>query len=413
VRLPVRCAGDPQIGSPTHFASPSAVPREAQGEVEGIALYCRCMSVVSTSPAGGAWFRDDVMQLREWRTNLVHRLPPVPVRECTIGSAPTCSIRLADDSNQVSRLHARLVPDHGRWRLLDTGSTNGILVEGHQSPDVLLQPGVEVRLGGVTLIAESAAVLELRSFLCRLLGWSIAAQESVNVALRTLRQVNAGDAPLLLCGDGDLSEVALGLHTRSPRRQHPFVFCHPKQKSAPRSPRHPARHPAVEPGATRALAAAGRGTVCFRSSKLPADFSVLSLSRRSQPTQVQIIICASGLDEASAFRAAAIPIPPLRLRHGELGRIIDEYASDACSWIEGASKFALPPEDRQWIADYAADSIPEIEKGASRLIALRVAGSVLGAASLLGIHHSSLLRWIARRELPIPTERLLGYVTQK
>lgn len=283
------------------------------------------------------------------------------------------------------------------------------MVEGHQSPDVLLQPGLEVRLGGVTLMAESAAMIELRGFLCRLLGWSIAAQESVNVALRTLRQVNAGDAPLLLCGEGDLAEVARGLHARSPRRQHPFVFCDPKQKSAPPSP----RLPAVEPSAARALATAERGSVCFRSNKLPEDFAVLSLSRRSQPTLVQIIICAAGLDEVSAFRAAPIPIPSLRSRKDELGRIIDEYAKDACSWIEGACKLSLPPEDRRWIADYSAESLAEVEKGANRLIALRVAGSALGAASLLGIHHSSLLRWIARRELPIPTERLLGYTTQK
>lgn len=367
------------------------------------------MSLLSTSPSGGAWFRDDVVQLREWQTNLVHRLPPIPVQECTIGSSRTCSIRLADDSNQVSRLHARLLPDHGRWRLSDMGSRNGILVEGHQSPEVVLQPGLEVRIGGVTLLAESHATIELRHFLCRLLGWSTPAQESVNVALRTLRMVNAGDAPLLLCGDGDLSEVARGLHARSPRRQSPFVFCSPKRAST----RASSRHPAIEPTATAALAAAEGGTICFRSTKLPEDFAVLSPARRSQSSKVQIIVCAAGLDEVSAFRAAPLSLPPLRLRKDELGRLIEEYAKDACSWIEGAGKLSLAPEDRAWIADYSAESIPEIEKGTSRLIALRVAGTALGAASLLGIHHSSLLRWIGRRELPIPTERLLGYVVPK
>lgn len=367
------------------------------------------MSVLSTSPAGGAWFRDNVVQLREWRTNQVHRLPPVPVQECTIGSARTCFIQLADDSNQVSRLHARLVPDYGRWRLMDMGSTNGILVEGHQSPEVVLQPGLEVRLGGVTLLAESVLMIELRKFLSRLLGWNAAAQDSVNVALRTLRQVNAGDAPLLLCGDGDLSEVARELHVRSPRQGQPFVVCDPKQKSAPRT----ARQPATEPTATASLATAARGTICFRSTRLPQDFAALSLSRRSQSALAQVIICAGGLDEAGAFRAAPLPIPSLRLRKAELGRIIDEYAKDACSWIQGASKLALAPQDRDWIADYSSDSFAEIEKGASRLIAFRVAGTALGAASLLGIHHSSLLRWIGRRELPVPTERLLGYSTLK
>lgn len=367
------------------------------------------MSLLSTSPAGGAWFRDDVVQLREWCTNLVHRLPPIPVQECTIGSAGTCSIQLADDSNQVSRLHARLVPDHGRWRLADMGSKNGILVEGHQSTEVLLQPGLEVRLGGVTLMAESREMIELRNFLCRLLGWSEQAQETVNIALRTLRLVNTGESPLLLCGDGDLFEIARGLHARSPRRRSPFVFCDPKPASTATTP----RHTVVESTAAAALAVADGGTVCFRSSKPPQDFALLASARRPQASRVQVIVCAAGLAEVGAFRAAPLPLPQLRHRKPEVGRIIDEYAQESCTWIEGAGKHVLAPEDRAWIADYSAESIPEIEKGTSRLIALRVAGSVLGAASLLGIRHSSLLRWIARRELPIPTERLLGYSVRK
>ncbi len=367
------------------------------------------MSFLSTSPAGAAWFRDDVIQLREWRTNIVHRLPPIPVQECTIGAARSCSIQLADDSNQVSRLHARLAPDNGRWRLSDMGSKNGILVEGHLSPEVVLQPGLEIRIGGVTLLVESPAMVELRQFLCRLLGWSHAAQEAVNVALRALRITNTGDSPLLLCGDGDLSEVARGLHARSPRRRGAFVFCDPKRVSTPSS----GRQAANEPTAAAALAAAEGGTVCFRSTKLPGDFDVLSPAKRANPSQVQIVICAAGLDEARVFRATPLPVPPLRLRKDEIDRIIDEYARDGASWIGGASKLILAQEDRSWIADYSAESIPEIEKGTSRLIALRVAGSALGAASLLGIHHSSLLRWIGRRELPIPTERLLGYPVPK
>ena len=342
------------------------------------------------------------MQLREWESGIVHRLPPT-VRECTLGAADTCSIRLADDSGQVSRLHAKLTCEQARWTMTDAGSKNGILMEGSQLRQVELVPGLEVRIGGVTLIAESPAAAELRRFLARLLGWSTPAQELVNLAVRSLRVASTGNAPLMLCGDGDLSDVARGLHARVPRKRGPFVLCDPERKSAPAS----VRLAANEPTAKAAIEAGQGGTICVRSDRLPEDFAALTRSLRTPPYQFQVIICAASVAEAQVHLATPIAIPSLNQRRNEIPRIIDEYVGDATQALKSAEMLA--PQDRAWIADHSAESISEIEKGASRLVALRQAGSAAGAASLLGINHSSLLRWIARKKRPVPAAQLLGY----
>jgi hypothetical protein len=354
-------------------------------------------SITHTDAAGSTWFQDDVIALREWASNVVHRLPPA-VRECTMGAADSCSIRLDDDSGQVSRLHARLTCELGRWSLTDSGSKNGILVEGAQCREIELRPGLEVQIGAITLIAESAAAAELRRFLCRLLGWSKPAQETVNLAVRSLRVASIGNAPLMLCGDGDLSEIARGLHLRVPRKRGPFVLCLPDRKSAEES----VRLAANEPTARAAIEVAQGGSVCVHTDRLPKDFSAFREALRTPPYRFQVIICAAGLGEARVHLATPLAIPPLSQRTTELHRIIDEYAQEALATMKSSLPFSAA--DHTWVAEHSAESIAEIEKSTSRLIALRATGSARGAASLLGITHSSLLRWMSRRKPPVSSK---------
>ena len=356
----------------------------------------------NTDGAGSAWFKDDVIQLREWTSNAVHRLPP-GVRECTLGAAEDCSIRLDDDSGQVSRLHAKLTCGMGCWSLADVGSKNGIRVEGSLCREVVLRPGLEVQIGSITLIAESAASIELRRFLSRLLGWSKPAQEAVNLALRSLRAASSGNAPLMLCGDGDLSEIARGLHLRAPRKRGAFVLCIPSRKSAEES----VRLAANEQTAKAAIEAVRGGTICVQTDRLPKDFSALQEALRTPPYQFQVIICAAGLGEARVHLATPIAIPSLSTRRDELPRVIKEYAEEAMETIK--SKVPFSDTDRAWVARHSAESVAEIEKGTSRLIAIRATGSARGAANLLGITHTSLTRWIARRNPPVSADHVLGH----
>jgi hypothetical protein len=62
-----------------------------------------------------------------------------------IGRSRDCDVTL-DDPN-VSRRHAELRNEDGRWIVTDLGSTNGIKVNGHRVDRVALEPGDELQLG--------------------------------------------------------------------------------------------------------------------------------------------------------------------------------------------------------------------------------------------------------------------------
>lgn len=67
----------------------------------------------------------------------------------TFGRDAACAVVLHDTS--VSRRHARLELDEGRWRVVDTGSRNGVALNGARASVVALDEGVEFQLGDVLL----------------------------------------------------------------------------------------------------------------------------------------------------------------------------------------------------------------------------------------------------------------------
>lgn len=73
--------------------------------------------------------------------------------------SPTRLGRLADndiviDDKRVSRHHAEVVERGGRWTLRDTGSTNGVAVNGKIVREAVLMPGDAISLGGLEVIWE-------------------------------------------------------------------------------------------------------------------------------------------------------------------------------------------------------------------------------------------------------------------
>ena len=78
--------------------------------------------------------------------------------------------------------------------------------------------------------------------------------------------------------------------------------------------------------------------------------------------------------------------------------MIDEYGADAVVALD--AKVSFTSADREWVREHSAGSLPEIEKGSLRLVALREGGSIVRAASILEMSHSSLTEWIGRRRLP-------------
>src|SRR5436190_24392956 len=107
-----------------------------------------------TDLGADAWAIDDeVVRLREWGSDRIHALPVEPSAELTIGSSEDCSLPLSDPSGCLSRQHARLMRDGTRWIAHDLDSKNGMRLDGIRRPKVLLEPGSELGVGNITLIA--------------------------------------------------------------------------------------------------------------------------------------------------------------------------------------------------------------------------------------------------------------------
>ncbi len=347
-----------------------------------------------TDPGTREWsIGDEVTHLREWGTHRIHVLPAAG--EVTIGAAESCELRLIDPAGRVSRRHACLFREQDRWVIRDLGSRNGTWLDGSRRLAFLLEPGAEVSMGQITLIAESPALLALRAFLARLLGWDADRVAAIDRAVRSLRIAATRRRALMLCGERDLVPIAHSLHRRTLGDGRPFVVCDPRRRSSAASVR---ATESLREGLA-AMGAAPGGTLCVRARRLPPDFDEVSRALRNPASRVQLVVCTDDAADARALLADPIVIPPLARRRAELGRIVEEYAHEVIESL-GAAATGFTPADRDWVMAHSAASLPEVEKGARRLVAIRQAGSIAQAAARLGMSHVALSQWIGRRRLP-------------
>lgn len=206
---------------------------------------------------GGAWLiEDEPIRFRQWATNTVYPFP-AESDEGIIGAADGCWLQLQDAAARVSRQHARLLRDNGQWVVVDLDSKNGVHHDGARRPKVVLAPGVEIGIGGFTLIAESPLLAALRELLARLIGWSDARQEDVDLALRSVRLAATLRGSLQLCGTGNLVAVAQILHRHTLGDARPFIVCDPRRRRADPSARSATNYDR----GVQALAAAAGGTL--------------------------------------------------------------------------------------------------------------------------------------------------------
>lgn len=354
------------------------------------------MAATKTDCGVTEWrIQDEVTHLRGWGTDLALSLPPPPVDCALLGTADTCGkLQLVDPSGHTSREHARLQRQKRGWTVVDL-SKNGVRVDGARRTEVLLAPGIELGVGNLILIAESRLYVELRRFIARLLGWGSNKNAAVDFALRAVRHAATRRGPLVLCGAGDLTQIAFAIHRHTLGADRPFVVSDPRRRESDGNVR------AVENAETgmAAVQRARGGSLCVWSKRLPQDFKKVQLALRDPATRAQLIVCTEVLRHSKPYHVEPIVVPPLKIRSSEIPRIIAEYAEDAA--VEFAATARLSADDRGWILKYSASSISEIEKGARRLLAIRKhKDNVTAAAKELGMAAPSLLRWIGRRALP-------------
>jgi FHA domain len=339
---------------------------------------------------------DDSTHLRIWGSNIVHPLPPT-ISTGTIGAADDCWLQLRDPSGRVSRQHAKLTYSHeiNRWEVADLQSKNGITQDGARQVKIPLTPGVELGIGGVTLIVESPMLGTLRELLMRVVGWGDQALGEVDLALRAARLAATRREALQLYADDDLSSISTArlLHARTLGSERPFVLCARRPRRTDPSAWASYDGLARYESGVEALAAAAGGTLCVWPRRQPHDFGQVLEAHRDPSSRVQLIVCARTPDPVIASK---IVIRSLTDRASELERIIDAYAVDAGA----APGETLRPSDREWIRIHESKTLAKIQTATQRLVAIRLVG-ITRAAELLGMSHSSLSEWIARRTLDL------------
>lgn len=258
--------------------------------------------------------------------------------------------------------------------IADANSKNGLWIDGRRAGAATLVSGIEVGLGRVRLIVESRTTLRHRALLARLLGWKPERQLAVDRALRLVREFASARLPLWLTGIDDLVAIARRIHSEVVGDAQPFVICDADTKtieSELRSPRG--------------------GTLCVRALRKPEDARTIRALFADREQHCHVVVCARSYDQVTA-----IDIPPLADRPDEIDRIVDEYAIDAITRLS-AQPASFTRVDRETLLDHPPDTLAEIDVATLRLVAIREFGGVTRAAPHLGVTHSALSRWLARR----------------
>jgi len=246
------------------------------------------------------------------------------------------------------------------------------------------------------LIAESERSIELRNFCARLLGCASNRVATVDQAMRALLLAATRRTALVLHGKSDPVPIAHALHRRVLGADRPFIVCDPRRHTVRASVRSTANYKV----GTLAIASAVGGSLCVRSPRLPSDFPSLLDELRNPDARTQLFVCSNGSGHHHDFLPAPIVVPPLRERAKEVPQIIEEYVRDAIAAL-GVVSVALSAADYLWVREHAT-TLPEIEKAALRLVAVRTSATHSEAADRLGMAEVSLSRWLGRR-LPAPT----------
>lgn len=340
--------------------------------------------MVKTKTDPGAVARsvqDEPMQLREWGTDRVFPFPPPRADEFVIGSGSEAWLQLQDAHQFVSRRHAVLRLKNDRWMIADARSKNGLWIDGERTVAAPILAGAEILVGRRHLVVESPRLVHRRSLLSRLLGWSAEQAPMVDRGLRALRAYGSRQSPLWLTGKDDLIAIARRVHAEVVGVDHSFVVAHLSDDQA---------------SFADAVEAARGGTLCLAAVRVPRDLRAIRALTSEREPSTRVVVCA-----VAGLHPTSVDLPAITSREHELERIVDEYAADALA-VLGAKPASFTPGDRAWLLDRRLETHGEIAQATLRMVAIREHGGVTHAVLELGVTHSALSRWLARRVVRSP-----------
>jgi DNA-binding NtrC family response regulator len=285
------------------------------------------------------------------------RTVPVTRAGVTVGKDPTCDAPIDDPF--VSSRHLRIEARAGCWTLVDLGSTNGTYLSGARVAQAELPFGVPIALGDAEIVLEPREAPEparpesYEGMLSR--------DPAMRQVFELVDRVGASDAAVTILGETGTGKelVARALHTRSARREGPFIPVNCSAIAATLIESELFGHETgAFSGAERlrkgAFEEADRGTIFLDEiGELPLDLQpkllrVLELGEvkrvgASRPIQVNVrILAATHRDLRAAVRAGKfredlfyrlcvvpITVPPLRRRKGDVRALAELFLARA------------------------------------------------------------------------------------
>ncbi|HEX4354270.1 MAG TPA: hypothetical protein VHZ95_15180, partial [Polyangiales bacterium] len=259
--------------------------------------------------------------------------------------------------------------------------------------EVIIEPGSEIAIGRVTLIAESMRSIVLRTFLSRVIGWTDDRLHDIDFALRSIRITSARRAPLALYGNDDLVSIAYDIHRLAFGELKPFVLCDPERTTKDRI----RRGVSVLKAAAEAIDAAAGGSICVWATRRPSEFPDLARRLALPSTVAQLVIVGRDAGSVESYGAKPIEIPLLHHRNAEIEQIVRGYGDDARERL--VTSLRLHSKGREWVRKHCATALGEIQKGTERVLALKHFGNFAKAANWLGISPQGLTHWMESRDI--------------
>jgi diguanylate cyclase (GGDEF)-like protein len=142
---------------------PSLPPDSMRDDWDRDTDVSRCLELRGPSVPPVARRQAALLRMDSSDAGALHPLDQLP---CRIGRHPTCEVRIVD--NDVSRLHAQLVPDGEGHAIEDLGAQNGVFVQGRRVSRCRLQDGDWIQLGPRVQLRYSVTDQSERQLLERL-----------------------------------------------------------------------------------------------------------------------------------------------------------------------------------------------------------------------------------------------------
>ena len=314
-----------------------------------------------------------------------------------LGTSPACALALTD--REVSRRHASVAFVGPRLHLTDLRSTNGTRINGVLVAEALLEGGESIHLGSTVLSVErmaSAREMPLSGATAfgRVVGGSVAMRRLYPLCERLAQS----EVPVMVEGETGTGKELLSesLHEASTRAQQPFIVFDCAAVAPTLIESHLFGH---ERGAFTGATTTRRGVfeLAHRGTLFIDEIGELDIalqarllraiergevnrvgSERWQQVDVRIIAATRrDLDrevQAGRFRddlfyrlvVARIELPPLRHRHGDIGRLARHFWDTL-----GGKDEPIPYELFERFEDYAwPGNVRELSNTVARRLAL-------------------------------------------